>query len=290
MNKQPPRLKCLALVLGLALIPSNGAHAQSVGGSVDSRMEQLCGQLEQGDATALNEAVEIITQLQQSQNPDRKLLRRNLARLVYASLSNLPNGPREEAFASIEKIERDLRTSFPEQSESDEALIHLAEHHTRKSDAVRIANELVARMSTPNQVRCRALALIQRYNLIGRTLKEVWPETVTIKGKSRQKYAGTVIYSWKNGSDASLSSLRNVLETYPKDTLLIGVNLDGEQSDGPSKAKKLKLPGIQLTRGSDLVSARFGLAVENIVIQTDENGTISSVDTFAIKMANAGAQ
>jgi hypothetical protein len=269
-NKHWRLLPRTALTLGIALMPWTLTNATEPSvGDADVRMEQLCLRIEQGDESAVKDALDIIGQLELGKNPDRRLLRRNMARLVYASLTSLPSGPRNEAFAAIEKIEQSLRVSYPEQGESDEALVHLAENHTVKADAVRIAQDLVSRMSTPNQVRCRALAILQRYNLIGRKFQEVWPETVYVKGISKLNPSRIVIYSWKSGDDSTLASLRSMLNKYPKNTHFIGINLEDDIKKAPSRAKKLNLPGAQITQGADLVSTRLGIAIENVVIQTD---------------------
>lgn len=192
---------------------------------------------------------------------------------------------RGKRVAGLEQVERALVTEFPDQPDSYEALLHLAESELTGDEACRIARDLAVTVGPPTWVVTRAQTLLQRYALVGQPLARLWPTTVPALPAG----GPVVLYSWSSDSPASLVLAQDLAKRFPAGTLFLGVCLDEDVVLGQSLADQFGLSGAPFydAQGPQgLLAQRLMLNDAGLVYLADEGGVLRSVSAHLSMSSN----
>jgi hypothetical protein len=189
-------------------------------------------------------------------------------------------GNREEAAIARENSARYLIKEFPDEAGGYTALLAVAEA-TGDRASIRNAAKEVIHGAAPFAARARAQVLLDRDDLIGKSLADV-ANTALGRDNFFEQCRGrrVLLYTWSSEVPQSIAYAVKVVAGTPEDWLVIGFNLDRDVADAQALAGEMALPGQQYFNDSGIGSWLALLLKLNhapLVYVTDEQGIIRDV-------------
>lgn len=182
--------------------------------------------------------------------------------------------------AGHEASARNLIAEFPDEAVGFEALLRVAENHPEDAQAAALAREIVA-MPAPAGVKTAAEELVSRHALVGQSLLAIAVATLgNDHALTGMKGRPIVLYTWSAERPGSVTRAKQLATFVPRETWLVGVNLDRDTEQARVLATKEGLPGEQIydARGSDgPLATALKLRKPGQIYVTDSRGEIREV-------------
>jgi hypothetical protein len=181
----------------------------------------------------------------------------------------------DQKMAAYADVGWQLVRDFPDRFEGYASLLRIA-RDSNDAQAAKIAEALIDSKAS-NDIKQAALQIQDRIKLIGQPL-------VNVVGKDLDVPAGSpvCVYTWTARHADSLTLAKEIQDTMPAGTKLIGICLDGDTPQARSLATQGSTPGqlIFPTNGKDSpLCQRLVLDGPKIYI-TASDGTISTVSGY----------
>jgi len=233
-----------------------------------------------GDKASEAQAMELAAAVEK----DRAVSSRE--RFEVASLAELAlvrtfQGSRQDRLAAQKLSAAYLVSEFPNEAGGHLSLLGAVELGGSRSDLKLVAREIIESEHAPFVAKARAQILLERYELVGKSLADV-ANTALGRGNFFEQCRGrqVLLYTWAAWSRSSIQFAKEIVSAAPAGVLVIGFNLDRDLAAAREIAGKESLPGEQYYNEGGIgswVALLLKLDSAPLVYLTDDNGVIRDV-------------